>query len=237
MMRQGFDREQETAGLASLWALPAVLLVSVALATAKPAVVLAVLVGAAGLVWLGPFAWRRCGRLLWRLKWFYLSLLVFFGVWPVEAQGGSALAGLSEAAWRIGALALVVVLVVWLTERFSREELASALSSLLAGPRGCFGAWGTRFSQRLFLALALFESDRVNTECEREQLRGGWRERLQAARDWLIVRLDRALSGDVPAPAGGEFNQGMAGVRKGGARAVVWLWMVAVAGGWIAWWW
>ncbi|WP_018139346.1 MULTISPECIES: hypothetical protein [unclassified Thioalkalivibrio] len=237
MMRQGFDRQQETAGSASLWALPAVLLVSVVLATAKPAVVLAVLVGAVGLVWVGPFAWRRCGRLLWRLKWFYLSLLVFFGVWPVEAGGDSVLAGLSEAAWRIGALALVVVLVVWLTERFSRGELVWALSTLLAGPRGCFGAWGARFAQRLFLALALFESDRVNTEREREQLRGGWRERLQAARDWLIARLDRALSGEVPAPGARESHQDMDEVRKEGAGAVVWLWTVAVAGGWIAWWW
>ncbi|WP_018863882.1 hypothetical protein [Thioalkalivibrio sp. ARh3] len=237
MMRQGFDIESEAAGPASLWALPAVLLVSVSLATAKPVVVLAVLVGAAGLIWVGPFAWRRCGRLLWRLKWFYLSLLVFFGVWPVDAQVDSALSSLVEALWRIGALALVVVLVVWLTERFSRGELVRALSSFLAGPGGCFGTWGERFAQRLFLALALFESDRVDIERERGMLRGGWRERLQGARDWLIVRLDRALSGDVRAPA----IDASAGRRRmpphGGAGAVVWLWMVAVAVGAMAWWW
>lgn len=236
MVRQGFDRQQRTAGSASLWALPAVLLVSVVLATAKPDVVLAVLVGVAGLVWLGPFAWRRCGRLLWRLKWFYLSLLVFFGIWPVEVQGDSALMGLAEATWRIGALALVVVLVVWLTERFSRGELVWALSSLLAGPGGCLGTWGERFAQRLFLALALFESERLSVERERDALSGGWRERLQQARDGLIVRLDRALSGEVhrPEPDGSGEAGGTVGYK--GVGAVIWLWGVAIAGGWMAWW-
>ncbi|WP_018868673.1 MULTISPECIES: hypothetical protein [unclassified Thioalkalivibrio] len=237
MRRRGFDIKYETAGSASLWALPAVLLLSAMLATAKPVVVLAVLLGVAGLVWAGPFAWERCGRLLWRLKWFYLSLLVFFGVWPVETPEGPALAGLIEAFWRIGALALVVVLVVWLTERFSRGELVRALSSFLAGPRGCFGGWGERFAQRLFLALALFESDRVDIEREREGLRGGWRERLHGARDWLIVRLDRALSGEVPELATDAFTGRSSTVPQGGAGAVVWLWIVAVAVGGLAWWW
>lgn len=235
-MRPDTDTPNHLAGTAPLWALPAVLLASVALATAKPEVVLVVLLGAAGLVTVGPFSWRRCGRLLWRLKWFYLSLLVFFGVWPTEAQGAPAWSGLFEALWRIGALALVVVLVVWLTERFSRSQLVSALSLLLAGPKGCLGGWGRRFAQRLFLALALFEADRTSIEHARGRLHGDWRERLHAAREWLIRRLDQALSGDAwEISANDQFEEVTCG-RKG-IGIVIWLWVFAAMGGWMAFGW
>ena len=135
------------------------------------------------------------GRLALRLKWFYLSLAVFYGLWPSES-GGWAL-GLQEAGWRIAALMLVVVLVVWLTGRFSRLALVAALGALLGGPRQMLGGWGERFASRLFLALALFEDERAAVEQRRAGLRGSRRARLHEVREWLVVRLDRALEGAV----------------------------------------
>ena len=213
-------------GRLPLFALLGVLLASAALVSARPGVVLVLVVVAAGLAW-PAFPWRRAWRFVARLKWFYLSLLVFYGLWPV--RGDDWMSGLGEAAWRILALVVVVLLVVWLTDRFSRDALARALGTLLGDWPGRGPGIGWRFARRLFLALELFEQDRGAIEARRAALRGGWRERLMGAREWLVVRLDQALAGAapearVPGADGPVATGAPESVSVGCGIAVVWLW-------------
>ncbi|MGM0553614.1 MAG: hypothetical protein ACQETK_07440 [Pseudomonadota bacterium] len=225
----GVPGHDDTAGVPAwlpLFALLGVLLASAVLVSARPDVVLVLAVVATGLVW-PAFPWRRAWRFVARLKWFYLSLLVFYGLWPV--RGEDWIAGLGEAGWRILALVLVVILVVWLTDRFSRHALARALGTLLGDWPGRPPGGGRRFARRLFLALEWFEHDRGAIEARRAALRGGWRERLLAAREWLVVRLDQALSGDAPVAVspgeGGALpSQAGGGGTPGRGIAVAWLW-------------
>lgn len=217
----------------AVWALLGVLAASTALVSAEPRVlvVMAALVG--GLAWPGGFAWGRAGRLILRMKWFYLSLLVFYGLWPME--GGNLAAGLQEAGTRILALVLVLLLVVWLTERFSRPVLVRSLGLVLGGPWQVFGAWGERFARRLFLALIYFEGDRPAIKARRDALGGARKARLEAVREWLVQRLDQALSGEWGAEDGpAEHGHGPEN------RAVPWtpvigLW-AGVLAAWLTWW-
>ena len=214
-------------------ALLAVVAASAALVTAEPAVVLVLALVAAGLTARRGFPWRRAGRMLWRLKWFYLSLVLFYGLWP---SGGAFATGLAEAGWRILALMLVVLLVVWLTERFPRAVLVQALGSILSGPRQASGG-GRRFAQRLFLALELFERERPLLERRRGALVGPRRERLAAVRDWLVERLDRALAGDVGPLEGAATNAAVPGTVPWSLMAgVAWVWSGAGAA-WALWLW
>ncbi len=207
-------------------ALLGVLGVSAALVPAGPLAVAVAGVVAGGLALTG-LDWGRVGRLVLRLKWFYLSLLVFYGLWPTGS--GDWVTGLQEAGWRIVALMLVVVLVVWLTGRFPRPALVRALGGILSGPRQVLGRWGERFARRLFLALAIFEGERSALEQRRAGLRGVRRARLAQVREWLVLRLDQALagSGDVAADIPAESGIPLGGrIPKG---ALVWLWAGVVA--------
>lgn len=227
------SREVTAAALAILGVLGA----SAALVPAAPPVVGMVAVLASGLALGGGVDGRRVGRLVLRLKWFYLSLAVFYGVWPTGSGGW--VPGLQEAGCRIAALMLVVVLVVWLTGRFPRFALVRALGALLSGPRQVFGGWGERFARRLFLALSLFEGDREEIEQRRAGLQGSRRVRLHQVREWLVRRLDEALAG---APerrmeaAGVDAANGDWRVPRG---ALAWLWAgvflvwVMWLGGWL----
>lgn len=215
-------------------ALLAVLAASAALLTVEPGAVLAMALVTFGLVSRRGFPWRRAGRMLWRLKWFYLSLVVFYGLWPT---GSGAAMGLAEAGWRIVALMQVVALVVWLTERFPRAVLVQALGALLAGPRQAFGPGGQRFAQRLFLALELFERERPLLEQRRSTLVGPGRVRLAVVRDWLVEGLDRALAGDVGPLEGSATEAAARGTAPLALVAgVVWVWLGAAAA-WALWWW
>lgn len=230
------EGERWTPGVGgATWALLGVVGVSVATVSADPFVIVAVVLLVTGLTCTRRFAWKRAWRLVVRMKWFYLSLLVFYGIWP-SGSGGVA-AGLGEAGVRILALVLVVLLVVWLTERFPRALLVRSLGLLLRGPRGFPGSWGERFALRLFLALEYFESDRAAVEVRRGSLAGSRKARVQAVYDWLVERLERAL-------AGGWDDTGLERTRdqtitpsmeSAPTAAVIWLW-AGVLMAWAAWW-
>ncbi|WP_018936066.1 hypothetical protein [Thioalkalivibrio sp. ALJ24] len=186
--------------------LAAVVLISAAVMTAAPVAV--VVTGLALLLVPGlrRFPWARALRMWWRMKWFYLSLALFFGLWPVD--GGTA-SGLVEAATRIAALMLVVLAVVWLTDRHPREELVAALGRALGGRPGSRVGAGQRFARRLFLALEHFERDRPGLEGRRAGLGGSRRVRMAAVREWLVGRLAAALdAGDGPASDPPETGEG-----------------------------
>ncbi|MFO7954361.1 hypothetical protein [Thioalkalivibrio sp.] len=219
--------EATSAGVALL----GVLGVSAALVPAEPLVVTVAGTVAGGLSLTG-LDWGRVRRLVLRLKWFYLSLVVFYGWWPTGSEDW--VAGLQEAGWRIAALMLVVVLVVWLTGRFPRPALVRALGGLLDGPRQVLGGWGERFARRLFLALALFEGERGALEQRRAGLRGVRRARLAQVREWLVLRLDQALAGGGDVAAGTAVESGLPSGWRAPRGALAWLWAGAVAVWWVA---
>lgn len=149
---------------------------------------------------LGALRWRRFGLLAWRMKWFFLSLVVFFG-WLGSSSGAQAAAGflpaaggLQEAVLRIAALLLVVGWVVWLTTAFDVSTQSAGLNRWLA-PLGLTGLRVDRFSARLFLALQYFETGQG--DFRRLVGEGGrmGRGRIGAAREFLVVRVAGILSG------------------------------------------
>ena len=211
-------------------ALLGVLGVSAALVPAEPQVVAVAGVVAGGLALTG-LDWGRAGRLVLRLKWFYLSLVVFYGVWPTG--GGDWGTGLQVAGWRIAALMLVVVLVVWMTGRFPRPALVRALGGILGGPRQVLGGWGERFARRLFLALAMFEGERVALEQRRAGLRGVRRARLAQVREWLVLRLDQALAGGGAVTAELPAESAMISGWRIPKAALAWLWAGVAAVWWM----
>lgn len=221
----------------AIGALGAVLLLSGAVLTASPVAVSVAVPALLLAPGLRAFPWERAVRMWWRMKWFYLSLALFFGLWPV---GGGTAAGLLEAATRIVALMLVVLAVVWLTDRYARTELVPALGSVLGGRWGSALGAGHSFARRLFLALEAFERDRAGIEARRGRLSGDRRARVDAVREWLVQRLDAALD-----PA--EPEQSVPGspvpmpVRQDRWRGVETGWMALVGmvalglqwGGWV----
>ncbi|WP_024328345.1 hypothetical protein [Thioalkalivibrio sp. ALR17-21] len=221
----------------AIGALGAVLLLSGAVLTASPVAVSVAVPALLLAPGLRAFPWERAVRMWWRMKWFYLSLALFFGLWPL---GGGTAAGLLEAATRIVALMLVVLAVVWLTDRYARTELVPALGSVLGGRRGSALGAGHSFARRLFLALEAFERDRAGIEAWRGRLSGDRRARVDAVREWLVQRLDAALD-----PA--EPEQSVPGspvpmpVRQDRWRGVETGWMALVGmvalglqwGGWV----
>jgi hypothetical protein len=150
--------------------------------------------------WGGWYPWRRALKLVWRLKWFYLSLLVFFG-WmhpSVEVHTSPrwlpAVDGLADAGTRIVALMLLVGWVVWLTSAFDRGAQIAGLTRWLA-PLRALGVRGDVFAGRLFLALAEFESQQANYRAFRlAHAEDRWG-RLKAGKEFLVRQLERALAG------------------------------------------
>ena len=150
---------------------------------------------------LGEYPWRRAWALIWRLKWFYLSLLVFFGwMHPSAASESSqrwmpAAEGLADAGTRIAALMLLVGWVVWLTSAFDRGTQIAGLTRWLA-PLRPLGIRGEAFAGRLFLALADFESHHASYQAFRAARTGDRWGRLKAGKEFLVQQLERALAGD-----------------------------------------
>ncbi|WP_018873568.1 hypothetical protein [Thioalkalivibrio sp. ALJ16] len=218
----------------AVWALLGVLAASLALVSAQVLVVGVTATLALLLAFGSAFSWRRAGRLLLRMKWFYLSLLVFYGLWPTGAAG--MVSGMGEAIVRILALMVVVLLVVWLTEYAARPVLVRALGAILGAAWRGPGNRGERFARRLFLALAYFESEQEALQRKRHALSGSRKARLAAVREWLVVRLDQALAGAWEEPPLASGGHGSAAPRAGSRWPVVVLWLgVAVA--WLLWWW
>jgi hypothetical protein len=183
---------------------------------------------------------RRVLALAWRLKWFYLSLVFFFG-WLPPGSGASgwervlpSATGLAEAGVRIAALLLVVGWVTWLTAAFDRAAQVRGLSRWLDLLRP-LGLRGEAFAQQLFLTLELFEGRRLEYRSFRERFRGSRWGRLKAGREFLIAGLDQALAGPampeprtVAGPSGGGSRNSARSLS--GQVALLWL-AVLTAGG------
>jgi len=188
----------------------------------------------------GCWPLRRGLRLAWRLKWFLLSLLVFFGWCSPEAgavgweRAVPSLQGLGDAGLRIAALLLVVFWVAWLTSAFDRQAQIQGLSRWLALLRP-LGVRGDVFARRLFLALDLFEAQQAEYRAFRQRVGGSRWDRLKAGREFLIERLDHSLSGDTPPPAedggvaGGPPHRQTAGLLW----QVSLLWLAVLAANWL----
>jgi hypothetical protein len=229
--REGCDGSAAGAGPAgdgrsAALAIAGVVLLSATLFAPAPAVLLPGWVALLLLVLAGQCPWRRWLRLAWRLKWFHLSLLIFYGLLHPGAggSGGEPLLGLQEAGLRIAALVMIVGWVVWWSRAFVPAAQVRGIAVWLRP----LGLRGERFARRLFLALRLYE------EAGRQGRvvpaggsgRAGW---LRAAREVLIDRLDRALDpAGMPPAVGGTTEQGGPPVRCR-ACALGLLWVAVVA--------
>jgi len=188
----------------------------------------------------GRWPLRRGLRLAWRLKWFLLSLLVFFG-WFSPGAGSAgweravpSLQGLGDAGLRIAALLLVVFWVAWLTSAFDRQAQIQGLSRWLVLLRP-LGVRGDVFARRLFLALDLFEAQQAEYRAFRQRVSGSRWGRLKTGREFLIERLDQSLSGDAAPPA--EDVRVAGGPPDRQAAGVLWqvalLWLAVLAAIWL----
>lgn len=184
----------------------------------------------------GRWPLRRGLRLAWRLKWFLLSLVVFFGWFSPDAgatgweRAVPSPQGLGDAALRVAALLLVVFWVTWLTSAFDRGAQIQGLSAWLGLFRP-FRERGEAFARRLFLALDLFEAQEAEYRAFRQRTVGSRWSRLKAGREFLIERLDQALATDAvpPAVAGGAADHSSSGPITGVLWQVSLLWLAVVA--------
>jgi hypothetical protein len=226
-------------GLASM-AIAGVLLLAVAVVNPVAPALLPGFVVLALLALRGDWPVRRGLALAWRLKWFFLSLLVFFG-W-LHPDSGSvgwerllpSAGGLGDAAVRIAALVLVVCWVAWLTAVFDRGAQVRGLARWLALLRP-LGLRGEVFARRMFLALDYFEAQRSEYLALRQRTHGSRWGRLKAGREFLITGLDHGLSGSAPpgytVPAGAATTGAARAARGSLSWQVALLWLAAVAAG------
>ncbi|TVP92999.1 MAG: hypothetical protein EA347_01015 [Thioalkalivibrio sp.] len=228
----GHGRGGVPADLPASLAIAGVVAMSATLVNPSPAGLVPGFVVLSLLLAAGRWPLRRGLRLAWRLKWFLLSLLIFFG-WlspAADATGWGHLApslqGLGDAGLRIAALLSVVFWVAWLTSAFERPAQIRGLSRWLM----LLGTRGEAFARRLFLALELFETQQTEYRAFRHRVRGSRWSRLKAGREFLIERLDHALAGGagVPAAQPGTAEPG----RPSELRDTGVLWQVALL--WLA---
>jgi hypothetical protein len=188
----------------------------------------------------GCWPLRRGLRLAWRLKWFLVSLLVFFGWLSPETDAAGwerampSPEGLGDAGLRVAALLLVVFWVAWLTSTFDRHALVQGLSRWLMLLRPV-GFRGGVFARRLFLALELFETQETDYRAFRQRVGGSRWSRVKAGREFLIERLDRALTGDATPPreAGGTVPRPSGGRNAGVLWQVSLLWLAVLGTIWL----
>lgn len=188
----------------------------------------------------GRWPIRRGLRLAWRLKWFLLSLLIFFG-W-LSPEGGllgwerviPSPQGLADAGLRIAALLLVVFWVAWLTSALDRQAQIQGLTRWLTLLRP-LGVRGDAFARRLFLALELFEAQQTEYRAFRSRISGSRWSRLRAGREFLVERLDNALAGNAAPPQ--EAAKVLDGPSGGSSAGLVWqvalLWLAVLFAIWL----
>jgi hypothetical protein len=221
-------------GLASL-AVAGIVLMSTALVKPMAPALVPGFLALGVLALTGACPLRRGLALAWRLKWFFLSLLFFFGWWyPGAGPWGwerllPSPEGLSEAGMRIAALVLVVCWVAWLTGVFDRNAQIQGLARWLSVLRP-LGLRGEVFAHRLFLALDYFEAQRADYLVFRERIRGSRWGRLKAGREFLISGLEGALAGS--APAGRQAIPGETATGRPRDTAGALSWQVALL--WLA---
>ena len=231
------------------WGLLAVFVVSASL-FAPSAIGLLVFVGVLlpALV-MGEIPLRRVWHLVWRMRWFYLSLFLLFGWFDVSSMGAEQAwwqptrAGLAEALLRVGALLVIAAWVVWLTTVFARPVLVQALARLLA-PLAWLSLDTRGWARRLFLTLAYFENSGPKGSLSHSTFGSGvpvcpapvesafrpsvrwsihdWTPK--SAREWMICSLVAALAGpsreSVPTESA---SVGQQGPLRGGALSPLWL--------------
>ncbi|MFO8003998.1 hypothetical protein [Thioalkalivibrio sp.] len=193
------------------------------------------------LVAMGECPVRRGLALAWRLKWFFLSLLLFFG-WMDPGAGPwgwdrlrPSPEGLGDAGVRIGALVLVVCWVAWLTAAFERTAQIRGLARWLSLLRP-LGLRAEVVAERLFLALDYFEAQRRDYLEFRLRVQGTRFGLLRAGREFLITRLDAALAGASPrirqsdAPERERLRPLPTGARLVGQVLLLWLAVLLIAG-------
>lgn len=176
--------------------------------------------------------------LAWRLKWFFLSLLFFFG-WMDPGAGPwgwdrlrPSPEGLADAGVRIGALVLVVCWVAWLTAVFERTAQVRGLTRWLSLLRP-LGVRAEVIAERLFLALDYFEAQRRDYLEFRMRVQGTRFGLLRAGKEFLITRLDDALVGaapQVPAPEAERLRPLPTATRLVWQVLLLWLAVLLVAG-------
>lgn len=236
----GYRRALMPSDVAASLAIAGVVAMSATLVSPTPAGLVPGLLVLTVLLAAGRWPLRRGLRLAWRLKWFLLSLLVFFG-WLSPGTGATgwerampSLQGLGDAGLRVVALLLVVFWVAWLTSAFDRQAQIQGLSRWLVLLRP-LGVRGEVFARRLFLALDLFEAQQTEYRMFRERVGGSRWGRLKAGREFLIERLDDSLCGDAMPPEEGDGGAG--GPPGRGAAGVFWevflLWLAVLAAIWL----
>lgn len=161
--------------------------------------------------YLDAAAMRKALAMLYRMRWFFLSLLFVYG-WlspdPLTGQvsvwGWPSQAGLYAGCRQLAALALIMLSVNLLLVSSRRQELVRAIH-WLARPLACFGLSRERLAVRLVLVLdnAVNMRERLGREIrnhrnDTDSSSGRWRlsslTRLTASIiDRTLSRLDEAL--------------------------------------------
>lgn len=161
------------------WAWVGILLISASLLMPGVGGVLAGSLALCVLALWGQLPWPAAAQRLWRLKWVFLSMGVFFGWLPHAPTAGTpdagwfpVWAGLAEAGLRILALALMVLWVSWLAHAFSSSAQVWGLARVLA-PLRPLGVEGTLWAQRLFLTLQYFAEGQADYRAFGKTLRSG----------------------------------------------------------------
>ncbi len=151
----------------------------------------------------GALPVRRWISLAWRLKWFFVSLIFFFG-WMQPSSGSQgwvraypSVTGLLEVGVRIAALILIVGWIAWFTKVFDRDAQVRGLVRWLS-PLRPLGLRGEVFATRLFLSLDYFEAQRSQYLAFRARVTGTRWTRLMAGRDFMVARVGDALAGIPP---------------------------------------
>lgn len=126
---------------------------------AWPALLAGTVLAVLALLWTDDQSRRRYRVMLWRLKWFFLSLLVVFAfltpgdpLWTGAADWLPSRQGLVQSLMRIWVLVLAVAAVIHLLHACSREALVSGLL-WLTQPLKPLGFPAERFAVRLVLTL------------------------------------------------------------------------------------
>ncbi|HHM04186.1 MAG TPA: hypothetical protein ENJ19_00390 [Gammaproteobacteria bacterium] len=182
------------------------LVMIVALAWGQPAVIAGASFVVALLLWRsGMEARRAAARLVRRLRWFFLSIVVVFGWFTpgVPALDVPALAawlptweGLAAGGLRIGALALIAAAVAVCLVLTPQAALVGALRDL-ATPLSWLGLSRDRFAVRIGLTLAAVTALRDSPGIQAEPAAGSpWHRAASVGR----VLYARALSKGETAP-------------------------------------
>ncbi len=101
---------------------------------------------------------KLMGKMIWRLKWFYLSILILFYISsPNDISGVSEFYGIYVSLIKITALVLIVIAVIIFIISIPRSELIASLI-YLSNPLHVFGFSSERFAVRLFLIIEFTES-------------------------------------------------------------------------------